>query len=298
MKYTLLIISILLLGNACLAQIQVSGRVSSESGDILPGTTVIEKGTTNGVTSNLDGEFSIKCITRKPTLVFDFVGMETQKISIKSDTTFNVFLIDSDKLSGVITISCFPSKVYKIGLNTGLNYNPLGIEIHNLISRLLPFNNHLSTNFKWRFITENKYLKFGVGQDRILRIGDKIPLGLKVNYEQISLESTNFSNRQFSISTTVGAKGWNTSVGYARREIKNHEDLTNSQNGITFGIEKWFFRRLNFKANTIYWSDDWQYSFHLDTRIPKTDINLGLDYEKVNSFEEIGISILYSFSYY
>ena len=47
----------------------------------------------------------------------------------------------------------------------------------------------------------------------------------------------------------------------------------------------------------IYWSDDWQYSFRLGANIPKTRINLGLDYEKINDWEEFGISVLYSFFY-
>ena len=284
--------------NVSLAQIQVSGKILSESGDVLPGATIIEKGTENEVTSNFEGEFKIKCVVEKPTLVFNFVGMLTQEVSIKSDTTFNLFLIeDKTTLREVITIGC-PPRRYDIGLNTGLNYNQLGIETQNLIHRLLPFNNQLSTNFKWRFLTENQYLKFHIEQYEILNIKYKVFLGLKVNYQYISLESNIFSNRQSSVSTNIRFKGLTTWLGYARREVKNHEDVNNSQNGIALGLQKVFFRRLNFKANTIYWSDDWQYNVHLDANIPKTQINLGLDYEKINPFEEFGISVLYSFPYY
>ena len=302
MKYIAILIGIFFLGNSSFAQIQVSGKVRGESGDVLPGTIILEKGTINGVTSNLDGYFLIECVTEKPTLVFNFVGTESQEISIEKDTVLNVVLIDNIELEGQQIIYCgIPRRVYRIGLNTGINYNQLGVETQNILPRLLhflPFRNNIYSNFKWRFLTKSKYLKFEIGQFGVLRIGDETRLGLEVNYQQISLTSSKFSNRQFSVSTIIGIKGWNTSIGYARREIKNHEDLNNSQNGIALGLGKTLFERVYFKADAVYWSDDWQYNFHLDANIPKTRINLGFDYEKVNSFEEFGISILYSFYYY
>ena len=66
MKYFLSLCIFFFSVNLGLSQIQVSGKVLIESDSIMesmPGTTILEKGTTNQVYSDIDGEFSIKCVT-------------------------------------------------------------------------------------------------------------------------------------------------------------------------------------------------------------------------------------------
>jgi TonB-linked SusC/RagA family outer membrane protein len=68
----------------------VSGTVTDESGQPLPGVTVIVKGTTQGTVTNADGEYSITNIPEDATLVFSFVGMLTQEFTVGNLVEINV----------------------------------------------------------------------------------------------------------------------------------------------------------------------------------------------------------------
>lgn len=71
--------------------ITVNGSVTDQLGRALPGVTVVQEGTTNGTITNNDGSYTIK-VTGKPTLVFSFVGMTSQRIPVNQRTKINVVL--------------------------------------------------------------------------------------------------------------------------------------------------------------------------------------------------------------
>ena len=65
--------------------VTVKGKVVDEGKHPLPGVTVLIKGTTLGVTTGLEGEFSIVVTdTTRAELVFSFIGMVSQTISYKN----------------------------------------------------------------------------------------------------------------------------------------------------------------------------------------------------------------------
>ena len=68
----------------------ISGKITDSSGEPLPGVTVVVKGTTQGTVTNADGEFSLANIPEDGTLVFSFVGMQTQEISVVGKSTINI----------------------------------------------------------------------------------------------------------------------------------------------------------------------------------------------------------------
>lgn len=70
----------------------VTGKVIDQEGLSLPGVTVIEKGTSNGTVTNVDGEYSISVSAQARTLVFSFVGMRTTEVALGSSATVNVTL--------------------------------------------------------------------------------------------------------------------------------------------------------------------------------------------------------------
>ncbi|WP_299824114.1 TonB-dependent receptor [uncultured Pontibacter sp.] len=90
---------ILVLVSGAWAQTQtVSGRVTSAAnGQALPGVTVIEKGTTNGVSTGVDGEFSLN-VQPNATLVFRFIGMTTQEVPVSGRSSINIALAADQKL--------------------------------------------------------------------------------------------------------------------------------------------------------------------------------------------------------
>lgn len=68
----------------------VNGTVTDNVGSPLPGVTVMVKGTTNGTITDVDGFYSLTNITEDGMLVFSFVGMKTQEIPFKLNSTINV----------------------------------------------------------------------------------------------------------------------------------------------------------------------------------------------------------------
>lgn len=70
----------------------VTGKVVDSAGMPLPGVTVFFKGTTGGTITNSDGSFTLPLSDKSKTLVFSFVGMETQEVPVGNQSVFNVTL--------------------------------------------------------------------------------------------------------------------------------------------------------------------------------------------------------------
>ena len=63
-------------------QHEVTGKVTDPEGVPLPGATLIEKGTSNGTVTDVDGNFSIVLDNENATLVVSFIGFATQEIEV------------------------------------------------------------------------------------------------------------------------------------------------------------------------------------------------------------------------
>ena len=68
----------------------VKGVVKDETGEPLPAVTVVVKGTTNGVTTDMDGEYTLSNVPAGSTLVFSFLGMQTQEIVVRNQKRIDV----------------------------------------------------------------------------------------------------------------------------------------------------------------------------------------------------------------
>lgn len=105
MKNVLLVVFALMLTIGIQAQnITVSGRVFAEGDDLgLPGATILEKGTTNGIVTDIDGNYSIS-VSPNAVLIFSFVGMAGQEMVVEGRTEINVTLSNSTTLDEVVVI--------------------------------------------------------------------------------------------------------------------------------------------------------------------------------------------------
>ncbi len=70
----------------------VTGKVTDQSGDPIPGASIMVKGTTTGTISDMDGNFTLAGLPENAVLVFSFVGMGTQEISAGDRTRFEVVM--------------------------------------------------------------------------------------------------------------------------------------------------------------------------------------------------------------
>ncbi len=90
----------------------VSGVVKNEVGEVLPGVTIIEKGTRNGVASSFLGKYEINVKDENAILVFSFIGFQTKEIEVKGRSEINVILSESiAKLKEVEIISTGYQKI-------------------------------------------------------------------------------------------------------------------------------------------------------------------------------------------
>ena len=71
-------------------QKSITGSVTDETGQSIPGVTVIVKGTNQGTVTDINGNYSISNVSENATLVFSFVGMKMQEFVIGSQTSINV----------------------------------------------------------------------------------------------------------------------------------------------------------------------------------------------------------------
>ena len=73
-------------------QKSVSGKVTDQSGATLPGVSVIVKGTTKGVITDIEGKYSISSVPENGILQFSFVGMKSHEIAVAGKSAINVSL--------------------------------------------------------------------------------------------------------------------------------------------------------------------------------------------------------------
>ncbi|MFV0506669.1 MAG: carboxypeptidase-like regulatory domain-containing protein, partial [Bacteroidales bacterium] len=75
----------------------VTGKIVDNSGEALPGATVVVKGTTKGTIADIDGNYEISGVKSSDYLVFSFIGMKTQEIAVGSQSRIDVSL-ESDNI--------------------------------------------------------------------------------------------------------------------------------------------------------------------------------------------------------
>ncbi|MCF8275010.1 MAG: SusC/RagA family TonB-linked outer membrane protein [Flavobacteriaceae bacterium] len=85
-------------------QQQVTGTITDSNGLGLPGVTIIEKGTTNGTSTNIQGNYNITVTSNSAVLVFSFVGFTTKEVAVEGQTEINVSLSESVTELGVVNL--------------------------------------------------------------------------------------------------------------------------------------------------------------------------------------------------
>lgn len=93
----------------------VKGTITDSSEMPLPGVTIVEKGTSNGVQSDFDGNYTIAVSSKESILVFSYVGMKTVEKTIDGKTTIDVELSeDLQALDEVVVVGYGTQKRGKV----------------------------------------------------------------------------------------------------------------------------------------------------------------------------------------
>jgi TonB-linked SusC/RagA family outer membrane protein len=85
--------------------ITVKGKVTDEEGNILPGASVIVKGTRIGAATNVQGEYSINAVPENATLVVTLIGFKSKEVALNGQKVVNITLVaDRGSLDDVVVI--------------------------------------------------------------------------------------------------------------------------------------------------------------------------------------------------
>ncbi|WP_282054371.1 SusC/RagA family TonB-linked outer membrane protein [Maribacter luteus] len=114
LNYVLLFVALLFIQGA-IAQ-TVSGTVVDNYGTPVPSVNVIEKGTTNGTSTDFDGNYSLDVSDLSGTLVFSSLGFVSQEISIGGKSSINVTLTEDVEQLGEVVVTALGIKREKKAL--------------------------------------------------------------------------------------------------------------------------------------------------------------------------------------
>jgi TonB-linked SusC/RagA family outer membrane protein len=106
-------VAFVLLTNLLLAQgRRVSGTVADADGP-LPGATVVEKGTTNGTTTDINGTFTLTVQAKEPIIVVSYTGYQTIEAGIGAQSSISLLLQPSESVLTEIVVTGYTVETRK-----------------------------------------------------------------------------------------------------------------------------------------------------------------------------------------
>ena len=124
----------------------IKGIVKDEGGGLMPGVTVLIKGTQVGVATDIEGKFEIATTNSdKLVLVFSFVGMQTKYVTVGNNTVINVVLEEEiNRLDEVVAVGYGTTKakdmtgaVSRLGKKE-IETAPMGASIQSMLQGRAP----------------------------------------------------------------------------------------------------------------------------------------------------------------
>ena len=206
----------------------ITGIVSDDSG-ILPGVTILEKGTTNGTETDFDGKYSIK-VAKGAVLVFSFVGMKTVEKKVGDTTTINITLENDNVLEEVVVVAYGISqkKFYSTGSVSAIRSNSQVIIGHR--------DSYAKRNENiFKRVQSSPLSTFSIDVDkaaysnirRLINAGNKVPKDAVKIEEMINYFNYDYpqpkGKHPFSITTDVVETPWNVKTKLVRIGLKGKE---------------------------------------------------------------------------
>ncbi|SHI49737.1 TonB-linked outer membrane protein, SusC/RagA family [Arenibacter nanhaiticus] len=107
--YYLLLTALLCIQGMVAQSKTVTGTVTDDLGNPLPGVNVVEKGTANGVSTDFDGNFSLN-VPNSATLVFSSLGFSTMEVLVSGQSVINVSLSEDAEMLGEVVVTALGIK--------------------------------------------------------------------------------------------------------------------------------------------------------------------------------------------
>lgn len=219
-------------------EIKITGKIiSNEDGSGLPGVNVIEKGTSNGTVSDLNGKYNLSVKNESSVLVFSAVGFLTEEITPKSRRVINITLkADISALEEVVVTGYARKKLFSRSSREAkaamdMSYAPMNRSVAGVAYEVADYD-YQQPQFNtegYSTIHENEFLKatknplstFSIDVDvasyanmrRFLNNGQKPPIDAVRIEEMINYFNYEYPQPKgedpFSVNTEIASCPWN-----------------------------------------------------------------------------------------
>ncbi len=278
----------------------IEGEVRlKDDNSALPGVNVIEKGTDNRVNSNGDGKFKITCKSTNPTLEFSFIGLKTIEVTADKDYLTVYLETDEKQLKEKTRMGMYPEYT-SLGFNSGLNYTPIGVNVRNALPMLFRIKMLTTTEITYRTdLGENEFINVRLQKDRLIDFrynARYINLILGYNKRNISKDNETWDTEEFTIIPELEFDSFLFLVGYGRQSFNNIETLKSNE-GLVFGLGKYFKWNAAIIGTAKKWNNYWQTEFQFIKGFDKNDFEFGIRFETLDKYRELDLLVAYRIHY-
>jgi hypothetical protein len=287
----LILILTLLTTTTAWCQVTITGTVIfKDDNSTSPGIEVIEKGTKNGTTTDINGKFSINVSDPNATLVFSFIGVITQEFQLKGKNDILVKLkLDCHK-------DFFDAYHITLYASSGLVHNPVGGQLE--ISS--PYTSIGVIKGSYSYQTNLDENEFQAGQVELSHpiSNCEFDMDFRWSYRSVSFNK-DFQSIANSGEAQLNLRSLSFIAGYSHLNMTKITEDTKGSSGVLFGLGKEIFFRPFFgtiSAKVALYDSriEYQGEFKSGYRWFQCFIR----YYKLDSFDELSLGVGAQISYY
>ncbi len=279
------ILSLLVSSLTAWSQVTITGKVISKIDDTpIPGVGIVEKSTSNGTTTDIDGNFSIKVSDPNSTLVFSFIGMVTKEYRLKGERHIIVETKwDCNK-------DFFDSNEIKVYVNSGLINTPLGGQIEVATPYLL-FGGVIKGSYSYQTNFDQSELENGQVEFSHFISTCDFDMDFKWNYRQVNFNN-DFNSKANSFETDYNFRNVKLIAGYTHLSFDNFEAVgTQTSSGVLIGFGTTFGQPLHptIIGKVAWYKDKLEYQASVQGGYKR--LLFFTKFYKLNSFNELSLGI-------
>lgn len=273
------------------SQYRVTGVVISKvDKDSIPGVNIVEKGTRNGTTSDLDGHFSIEVSEPEATLVFSFIGMVTKEYKLEGEKEI---IVETKWDCNKDFFDAYQIRIY--GLSGVIN-NPIGGKI-GISSPYIFFGGVLKASYSYLTNSEENIFHEGSLEFKHPISTCDFDIDFRASFRDFEFEDE-LDNNSYSFETDLNLSRISFIAGYSHLKFNNvNASKKYNSSGVLIGVGTSFGRPLypELVGKITIYEDNIEYQGIIEGGYK--GFLIFLKYYKLSSFNELSLGIGYNFNY-
>jgi hypothetical protein len=296
------ILILFLLTNASISfcQVNITGTVIGKEDKLeIPGVSIVVKENDKiGITTDINGKFSLNVPDSNVVLIVSFIGMKSKEVELKGQTHLTIFLKTE------CFIDAFDHQLIGFYLNSGVINNPIGGQFHFSFPAFFRATT-LKTGIGYQTnLDKNEFINAQVEFNHVIFNCD-VRMDLKWFYHKFS-DNDNLNSTSYSFESHVmffDIHDWNIDnigliVGYGENSFENINKKINAYSiGPTVGLRAYLGNPLHMKVygKASIYSDIVEYQVGVSRYFRK--FSAFVKYYQLDSFTELSLGIGIDFNY-